>query len=133
MIIYPLYLTEASSHHLRIALEWGSTKYCGSCCYLPPHECGPRTTSRVGSAVGAFVVRVLTLDDGIVTERRGGADDAEGGGHRAWFGVVLVQKACRRRMEAIYRHFTAAVDMWLLGLSSSTHVWAEDGTRAEQS
>ena len=40
--------------------------------------------------MGAFVVRVLTLDDGIVMERRGGADDAEGGGHRAWFGVVLV-------------------------------------------
>ena len=76
--------------------------------------------------MGAFVIRVLALDDGIVMERRGGADDAEGGGHRAWFGVVLVQKACRRRMEAIYRHFTAAVDMWLLGLSSSTHVRAED-------
>jgi len=51
--------------------------------------------------VGAFVVRVVTLDDGIVTERRGGADDVEGGGHRAWFGVVLVQKACRRREERI--------------------------------
>jgi len=35
--------------------------------------------------------------------------------------------------EAIYQQFTAVVDMWLLGLSSSTHVWAEDGTRAEQS
>ena len=29
-------------------------------------------------------------------------------------------------MEAIYRQFTVAVDMWLLGLSSSTRMWAED-------
>ena len=41
--------------------------------YLPPHVCGPRTIGRVGLAVGAFVVRVIALDDGIVTERGGGA------------------------------------------------------------
>ena len=66
----------------------------------------------MGSAVGAFVIRVLALDDGIVMERRGGAVDAVGGGHRAWFGVVLVQKACRRieeRILVIWKQFIGSL------------------------